>query len=161
MSHNTFELTLPPGVRFISTTPRLVPFYMAPQGVSDVIVSLEALPQKVLDCFNQLFLDVGQPPHAFDNYEGAPPAMLAYDCVPPFEAVSAEAPQAIADSDADGIVVLKSVDREQVLVDCHGSGVRGWTGELRKLWDGNVLYKTRSKGEATAGDVRVVEEGGG
>ena len=43
--------------------------------------------------------------------------MLAYDCVPPFEAVSADAPQAIADSDADGIVVLESVDREQVLVD--------------------------------------------
>ena len=85
---------------------------MAPQGVSDVIVPLEALPQEVLDCFNQLFLDVGQPPHAFDNYEGAPPAMLAYDCVPPFEAVSADAPQAIADSDADGIVVLESVDRE-------------------------------------------------
>ena len=46
---------------------------MAPQGVSDVIVPLEALPQEVLDGFNQLFLDVGQPPHAFDNYEGAPP----------------------------------------------------------------------------------------
>ena len=46
-----------------------------------------------------------------------PPAMLAYDCVPPFEAVSADTPQAIADSDADGIVVLESVDREQVLVD--------------------------------------------
>ena len=73
VSHNTFELTLPPGVRFLSTTPRLVPFYMAPQGVSDVIVPLEALPQEVLDCFNQLFLDVGQPPHACDNYEGAPP----------------------------------------------------------------------------------------
>ena len=43
--------------------------------------------------------------------------MLAYDCVPPVEAVSADAPQAIADSDSDGIVVLESVDREQVLVD--------------------------------------------
>ena len=43
--------------------------------------------------------------------------MLVYDCVPPFEAVSADAPQAIADSDADGIVVLESFDREQVLVD--------------------------------------------
>ena len=43
--------------------------------------------------------------------------MLAYDCVPPFEAVSADAPQAIAGSDADGIVVLESVDREQVLMD--------------------------------------------
>ena len=62
VSHNTFELTLPPGVRFLSTTPRLVPLYMAPQGVSDVVVPLEALPQEVLDCFNQLFLDVGQPP---------------------------------------------------------------------------------------------------
>ena len=62
-------------------------------------------------------LTLGSPPLAFDNYEGAPPAMLAYDCVPPFEAVSADAPQAIADSDADGIVVLESVDREQVLVD--------------------------------------------
>ena len=31
--------------------------------------------------------------------------------------VSADAPQAIADSDADGILVLESVDREQVLVD--------------------------------------------
>ena len=30
---------------------------------------------------------------------------------------------------------------------------------LWKLWDGNILYKTRSKGEATVGDVRVVEEG--
>ena len=67
MSHNTFELTLPPGVRFLSTTPRLVSFYMAPQGVSDVIVPLEALSQEVLDGFNQLFLDVGQPPLAFDN----------------------------------------------------------------------------------------------
>ena len=43
--------------------------------------------------------------------------MLAYDCVPPVEAVSADAPQAIADSDADGILVLESVDREQVLAD--------------------------------------------
>ena len=69
------ELTLPPGVLIHSlfTTPRLVPFYMAPQGVSDVIVPLEALPQEVLDCFNQPFLDAGQPPHAFDNYYRAPP----------------------------------------------------------------------------------------
>ena len=43
--------------------------------------------------------------------------MLAYDCIHHVEAVSADAPQAIADSDADGIVVLESVDREQVLVD--------------------------------------------
>ena len=46
---------------------------MAPQGVSDVVVPLEALPQEVLNGFNQLYLDVGQPPLAFDNYEGAPP----------------------------------------------------------------------------------------
>ena len=45
------------------------------------------------------------------------PAMLAYDCVPPVEAVSAYAPQAVADYDADGFLVLESVDREQVLVD--------------------------------------------
>ena len=64
VSHNTFELTLPPGARIHSlfTTPRLVHFYMAHQGVSDVIVPLEAFPQEVLDGFNQLFLDVGQPP---------------------------------------------------------------------------------------------------
>ena len=69
------ELALPPGVRIHSvfTTPRLVPFYMAPQGVSDVIVPLDALPQEMLDCFNQAFIDVGQTPLAFDNYEGAPP----------------------------------------------------------------------------------------
>ena len=42
---------------------------------------------------------------------------------------------------------------------CHGSGIRGWTGELRKLWDMNIMYKTRSKGEVTTGAVRVVEEG--
>ena len=46
---------------------------MAPQGVSDVIVSLEAIQHEVLDCFNKPFLDVGQPPNAFDNYEGAHP----------------------------------------------------------------------------------------
>ena len=44
-------------------------------------------------------------------------AMLAYGCVPPVEAGSAYAPQAIADYDADGILVLESVDREQVLAD--------------------------------------------
>ena len=43
--------------------------------------------------------------------------MLAYDYVPTVEAGSAHAPQAIADYDADGILVLESVDREQVLVD--------------------------------------------
>ena len=43
--------------------------------------------------------------------------MLAYDCVPLVEAVSAYAPQAIADYDADGFLVLESVDREQVLFD--------------------------------------------
>ena len=44
---------------------------------------------------------------------------------------------------------------------CHGSGLRGWTGELRKLWDEDILYNTRFEGEATVGDVRVVEEEGG
>ena len=48
-----------------------------------------------------------------------------------------------------------------VTPECHGSGLRGWTGELRKLWDEDILYKTRSKGEATVGDVRVVEEASG
>ena len=43
--------------------------------------------------------------------------MLAYDCVPPVEAVSADTPQAIADDDTDGILVLESVDCEQVLTD--------------------------------------------
>ena len=43
--------------------------------------------------------------------------MLEYDCVPPVEVGSAYAPQAIADYDADGILVLESVDREQVLAD--------------------------------------------
>ena len=41
-----------------------------------------------------------------------PPAMLACDCVPHVEAVSADASQAIADYDADEILVLESVDRE-------------------------------------------------
>ena len=45
------------------------------------------------------------------------PAILAYDGVPPVEAGSAYAPQAIADYDADGILVLESVDCEQVLMD--------------------------------------------
>ena len=43
--------------------------------------------------------------------------MLSYDCVSPVEAGSAHAPQAIADYDADGILVLESVDCEQVLMD--------------------------------------------
>ena len=30
---------------------------------------------------------------------------------------------------------------------------------LRKLWDKDILYKTRFKGEAMLDDVRVVEEG--
>ena len=74
---------------------------MALQCVSDVIVHLEALPQEVLDCCNQPFLDVGQPPHAFDNHECAHPAMLAYDFVPTVEAGSDYAPQAMSDYDAD------------------------------------------------------------
>ena len=43
--------------------------------------------------------------------------MLAYDCVPPVEAGSAHATQAIADYEDDGILVLESVDREHVLAD--------------------------------------------
>ena len=43
--------------------------------------------------------------------------MLAYDCVPTVEAVSDDTPQAIADDDTDGILVLGSVDCEQVLTD--------------------------------------------
>ena len=43
--------------------------------------------------------------------------MLTYDCVPPVEAVSADTPQAIADDDTDGILVLQSVDREKVFID--------------------------------------------
>ena len=40
-----------------------------------------------------------------------------------------------------------------------GIRLRGWTGELRKLCDMNIMYKTRVKGEVTVGAVRVVEEG--
>ena len=36
---------------------------------------------------------------------------------------------------------------------CHGSGIRGWTGELRKLWDMNIMYKTRFNGEVTVGSL--------
>ena len=43
--------------------------------------------------------------------------MLAYDCVPPVEAGSAHAPQAIADYDANGFLVIESVDSAQVLAD--------------------------------------------
>ena len=42
---------------------------------------------------------------------------------------------------------------------CHGSGIRGWTGELWKFWDELILYKKRDKGEAMVDGVRVVEEG--
>ena len=90
---------------------------MAPQGVSDVIVPLEALPHEVLDCFNQPFLDVGQPPMHLTITRVPPFEVGRYDCVPPVEAVSAHAPQAVADSEVDGILVLESVDREQVLMD--------------------------------------------
>ena len=44
------------------------------------------------------------------------PALFAHDYVPPVEAGSAYAPQAIADDDTDGILVLQSVDREKVLI---------------------------------------------
>ena len=57
--------------------------------------------------------------------------------------------------------VVEIAGREHLVQDCHGSGLRGWTGELRKLWDEDILYKTRDKGEAMLDDVRVVEEGGG
>ena len=68
-------MALSPGLWIHSSflTPHLVHYYITPQSVSDVTVPLEALPQEVLDCFNQPFLDVGQPPHAFDNYEGPTP----------------------------------------------------------------------------------------
>ena len=49
---------------------------------------------------------------------------MAYDGVPPVEAGSAHAPQAIADYDADGILALESVDREQVLADLWSSARR-------------------------------------
>ena len=44
---------------------------------------------------------------------------------------------------------------------CHGSGIRGWTGELWEFRDEFFLYKKRDKGEAMVDDVRVVEEGAG
>ena len=70
---------------------------MGPQGVPDVVVPLEALPQEVLDVFNQPSMEDGQPPNASNNFEGAPPpALLAHDYVPPVEAGSAYAPQAMA-----------------------------------------------------------------
>ena len=53
--------------------------------------------------------------------------MLAYDCVPPVEAVSVYAPPAIAHYDADGFLVPESVDREQVFNDpfvFHQAGKR-------------------------------------
>ena len=42
---------------------------------------------------------------------------------------------------------------------CHGSGLRGWTGVLRELWDMNIMYETRTKDGVTTGAVRDVEEG--
>ena len=35
---------------------------MGPQGAPDVVVPLEALPQEVLDGFNQPFIEDGQTP---------------------------------------------------------------------------------------------------
>ena len=58
---------------------------MGPQGVPDVVVPLEVLPQEVLDGFNQPFLEDWQPPNALNDFEGAPPALLAHDYVPPVE----------------------------------------------------------------------------
>ena len=46
-----------------------------------------------------------------------PPLQCWHMTVYRVEAGSAYAPQAIADYDADGILVLESVDREQVLAD--------------------------------------------
>ena len=43
--------------------------------------------------------------------------------------------------------------------ECHGSGIRGWTGELAKFWDKFIVYKKRAKGEVMVCDVRGVEEG--
>ena len=62
--HNTFGLALSPAFCIHSSflTLHLVPYYIAHPGISDVIVPLKALPQEVLDCFNQPCLDVGQPP---------------------------------------------------------------------------------------------------
>ena len=59
--HNTFELALSPGFWIHSSflTLQLVPFYIAPQRVSDGIVPLQAIQQEVLNCFSQPFLDVG------------------------------------------------------------------------------------------------------
>ena len=48
---------------------------MAPQGVSDVIVPLDALQQEVLDCFNQPLLDVANPPMHLTITSVPPPAM--------------------------------------------------------------------------------------
>ena len=93
VSYNTFELALPPRVRIHPrfNTLHLVPYNMGPQGVPDVVVTLEALPHEVLDGFNQSFLEDWQPHNALNDFEGAPPALLAHDYVPPVEAGSAYA----------------------------------------------------------------------
>ena len=69
---------------------------MVPQGVPDVVVPLEALPQEVLDGFNQPFMEDGQPPTLSTILMVPPPAFLAHDCVPPVEAGSAYAPQTMS-----------------------------------------------------------------
>ena len=78
VSHNTFELSLPPGVRIHPrfNTLHLAPYHMGPQGVPDVVVPLEALPQEVLDGFNQPILEDGQPPNAFNHFESATPCAI-------------------------------------------------------------------------------------
>ena len=47
-------------------------------------------------------MEDGQPPNAFNNFEGAPPAFLAHDYVPPVEAGLAYVTQTIA---APGVIV--------------------------------------------------------
>ena len=34
---------------------------------------------------------------------------------------------------------------------CHGSGTRGWTGELLKFWDKYTLYEERVKRRQSGG----------
>ena len=70
VSHNTLELSLPPGVRIHPrfNTLHLVPYHMGPQGAPDVVVPLEALPQEVLYGFNLPCMEDGQPPHCFQQF---------------------------------------------------------------------------------------------
>ena len=76
---------------------------MAPQGVSDIIVSFEALSQEVLDCFNQPFLTLGSHSMHLKNTRVPPTLRCWHMTVYRVAAGSAYVPQAIADYDADGI----------------------------------------------------------